>query len=798
MQEVIHPKEFQTTYISRLIEDINILRRLNRHQSPRDVVPQRVVLLAPPGSGKTFMMSQALDAVAKDSVVLFCTPGMGELQEQAYAALSRFSNLKVVKVTGPNDLVEVDKGTILVINYEKVIQIHGQHHEFGGEHKNIVTRTGEGEVLWELLRSLDINGIDLIQVLDEAHFGSNTKKSKIYTFFKKVAEEYGADPLRLEMTATPNQAVDFNGLRRVVVVPREEVVHEGLVKKYVRLNPADGFLAANLRQFDDPDTAMLKSVWDKREELVKLAKLEGRDDYNPLILVCINNASKGSEERKTVERFFKDIGVTVEGGGLATHFSGDDKENHELEELRKNSSTVKAIIFKTALVTGWDCPRAHLMMMTRDVKDTAVTFSTQLLGRILRQPYGESFQNEELNVGYLYTRVDSDYQIPPALTGELEMNAAKINLAHPHLLQVFSKLNIKLRSANRTGRASSILSQTDNSVRDIDGSVGVLSTEDLGSMVLPYITKATSVIAYDRTFDENGSMEGKDEIESNMSRTAAKKALRKKVIDLLKEAEVSPPERLSGTLIKSAVAWVQKQKHEEEGSDEELDPYRILLGCEEAFEHVFNSENGLVVQAKILEGERVDKYVDSEWSQWVPSEEIHYIDRYQAETRENYSGIVLDTSLYGIPVHGTVLTNAERTFEKELLPRFGDSLQAWVRNEVNLGRSFTLTYDKGGDGKDTQRGTAYPDYCIALRGEDRVLRFLALEIKGRGFTDRSSGDTIYHKAESLRDYREDSQTTGAATAIYQREGGEWYAVLSKDVEVPFYEWLKDKMQVTLK
>lgn len=794
MQEVVHPKEFQTRYISRLIEDIEDLRRLNRYRTYKEVNPPRVVLLAPPGSGKTFMMSQTLDVVAEDSVVLFCTPGMGELQEQAYAALSRFSNLKVVKVTGPNDLVEVDKGTILVINYEKVIQTYGQYHEFGGQHKNLVTRIGEGEVLWELLRNLGTNGTDLIQVLDEAHIGSNTKKSKITTFFKKVAEEYGSHPLQLEMTATPNRSKDSIGAYREVDIPREAVVHEGLVKKYVHLNPADGFLAANLRQFDDPDTAMLKSVWDKREELVKLAKLEGRDDYNPLILVCINNASKGSEERKTVERFFKDMGVTVEGGGLATHFSGDDKENHELEELRKNSSTVKAIIFKTALVTGWDCPRAHLMMMTRDVKDTSVTFSTQLLGRILRQPYGESFQNEELNVGYLYTRVDSDYQVPPALTGELEKGATKINSVHPHLLRVFSKLNIKLRSANRTGRASSILSQTDNSVCNIGGSVGGLSTEDLGSMVLPYITRATATMAYDRICAENGSLEGKNEISCYRSHHSVKKALRKKVIDLLKEAKVTPPERLSGTLIKSAVAWVQKQN----GYNEEVGAYVTLLVCQEAFEHVFNSENGLVVRAKILEGDRVDKYVDSEWSQWIPSEEIHYTDRYQAETRDNYSGIVLDTSLYGPPVYGTVLTNAERTFEKELLPRFGDSLQAWMRNEVHLGRSFTLTYDKGGNKKDSQRVTTYPDYCIALRGADGVLRFLALEIKGRGFTDGSSGDTIYRKAEALRDYQGDSQTTGAATAIYQHEGGEWYAVLSKGVEVSFDEWLKDKMQVTLK
>ena len=121
-----------------------------------------------------------------------------------------------------------------------------------------------------------------------------------------------------------------------------------------------------------------------------------------------------------------------------------------------------------------------------------------------------------------------------------------------------------------------------------------------------------------------------------------------------------------------------------------------------------------------------------------------------------------------------------------------------MRNEVNLGHSFTLTYDKGGQGKDTERGTMYPDYCMALRGDDGVSRFLAIEVKGRGFTDGSPGDTIYRKAEALRDYREDSQTTGAATAIYQKDGGEWYAVLSKDVEVPFDEWLKDKMLVTLK
>ena len=50
----------------------------------------------------------------------------------------------------------------------------------------------------------------------------------------------------------------------------------------------------------------------------------------------------------------------------------------------QNDSPIEVLIFKQAIATGWDCPRASILVMLRDIK--SVTFEIQTVGRILRMP----------------------------------------------------------------------------------------------------------------------------------------------------------------------------------------------------------------------------------------------------------------------------------------------------------------------------------------------------------------------------------------------------------------------------
>ena len=45
---------------------------------------------------------------------------------------------------------------------------------------------------------------------------------------------------------------------------------------------------------------------------------------------------------------------------------------------------LRVVFFKTALTTGWDCPRAEVMMSFRKAVDG--TMIAQLVGRVVRTP----------------------------------------------------------------------------------------------------------------------------------------------------------------------------------------------------------------------------------------------------------------------------------------------------------------------------------------------------------------------------------------------------------------------------
>jgi type III restriction enzyme len=62
------------------------------------------------------------------------------------------------------------------------------------------------------------------------------------------------------------------------------------------------------------------------------------------------------------------------------------------------------LIFKQAIATGWDCPRAQILVMFREIG--SVTFEIQTVGRILRMPELKHYEENSLNVAYVYTDLE--------------------------------------------------------------------------------------------------------------------------------------------------------------------------------------------------------------------------------------------------------------------------------------------------------------------------------------------------------------------------------------------------------
>src|SRR5690606_15158458 len=99
-----------------------------------------------------------------------------------------------------------------------------------------------------------------------------------------------------------------------------------------------------------------------------------------------------------VERYLATKDVTYENGLLAVWLNNKKQNLEEIEEL---DAKPIAVIIKQAVATGWDCPRAHILVKLRE--NTSETFEIQTIGRIRRMPEAKHYENDLLDSCYLYT-----------------------------------------------------------------------------------------------------------------------------------------------------------------------------------------------------------------------------------------------------------------------------------------------------------------------------------------------------------------------------------------------------------
>jgi type III restriction enzyme len=109
-----------------------------------------------------------------------------------------------------------------------------------------------------------------------------------------------------------------------------------------------------------------------------------------------------------VSTLFKEIGPPAETGWIAHAFQegtdltlGAHTVRHIAPSKIDADPDVLAVLFKTSLNTGWDCPRAETMVSFRTAKDE--TNIAQLVGRMVRAPLARRIDSDEsLNSVALY------------------------------------------------------------------------------------------------------------------------------------------------------------------------------------------------------------------------------------------------------------------------------------------------------------------------------------------------------------------------------------------------------------
>jgi len=210
--------------------------------------------------------------------------------------------------------------------------------------------------------------------------------------------------IKIHISATPkylplvSEVEDLNA--GFVHVRHEYVVAEGLIKESVQIMPKEEVEALDENN-KDLDELLIDLALEKQANIKQAYKALGLG-VNPLILIQLPNDEKEKKETEGQSKlafskeYLKTKGIVDDE--IAVWLS-DKKEN--LDNIVKNSAFEKILIFKQAVATGWDCPRAQILVSFREIKSPV--FRVQVLGRILRMPEAKHYENNLLNHGYCYT-----------------------------------------------------------------------------------------------------------------------------------------------------------------------------------------------------------------------------------------------------------------------------------------------------------------------------------------------------------------------------------------------------------
>jgi type III restriction enzyme len=146
---------------------------------------------------------------------------------------------------------------------------------------------------------------------------------------------------------------------------------------------------------------ILEYGFNKRLEIIEeYKKLES--NVNPLLLIQIPNKDQGEAKLSVITDFLRNKGVTLENGKLKIWLTGKE-HNFDKHKIKDNDDLTDFLVFKTAVATGWDCPRAHILVKFREGKSE--TFEIQTVGRILRTAEAKSYGNYKLDNAYIFTNL---------------------------------------------------------------------------------------------------------------------------------------------------------------------------------------------------------------------------------------------------------------------------------------------------------------------------------------------------------------------------------------------------------
>jgi type III restriction enzyme len=358
----------------------------------------KIVLKSPTGSGKTVILVAYIEKFLtfhENTVFCWLCPGKGNLEEQSEEKMHRFApGLKTGNVL---DIINggFEERTTYFINWEMITK-----------KDNTALKDSERKNLFERISEAHRKNLNFIIIIDEEHQNNTSKADDIISSLNARYE--------IRVSATPSKRV----MGEYYEIDEVDVIDDGLITRFMYIN--DGLEHLKIENTRHETDLLLEKADDVRKQIAEAYKEEG-ESVRPLVLVQFPSLSDDFIEY--VENKLNDMGYSYENKLLASWFSAEntsDKKRNSKKLGKINIGTTKQdsitnhdatpvfLLFKQALSTGWDCPRAKILVKLRE--RMSEVFEIQTLGRLRRMPYAKHYGKDILDCSYLYT-FDEKYKL---------------------------------------------------------------------------------------------------------------------------------------------------------------------------------------------------------------------------------------------------------------------------------------------------------------------------------------------------------------------------------------------------
>lgn len=381
-------------------------------------------LTATTGAGKTVMAAAVIEALFDanpdydfepdpGAVVLWFTddPSLNEQTRfRLMEAADRIAHSRLVVIESTFNQEKLEPGNVYFLNAQKLgknsLLVRGAPGNFADSSQpyleNMPMPDARAFTMWDTLaNTIADDHLTLYLILDEAHRGmkpptqsARTEKATIVQRLVNGANGVPPVPIVWGISATVerfNEAMAKAENRfsyPSVVIDPARVQESGLLKDDIRLD-----FPAEVGQFD---TVLLGRATRKLREVTELwqayARREGApaESVVPLLVVQVPNTP--SEDLllsafTTIQETWPELDARAMAHVFGEHTSieiGGFDVPYVSPEMVQDRTHVRVLFAKDAISTGWDCPRAEVLVSFRPARDE--THITQLLGRMVRAP----------------------------------------------------------------------------------------------------------------------------------------------------------------------------------------------------------------------------------------------------------------------------------------------------------------------------------------------------------------------------------------------------------------------------